>query len=73
MRLAIAREFLAAGYTIGEIIPLFQSQADFNPEKTRYYVEHAQKNPAKPFKCETIRKLGYCIKDCVKVKAVEVS
>ena len=64
MRLAIAREYLAAGYTIDEIIPLFQSQADFDPEKTRYYVEHAQKNPAKPFKCETIRKLGFCIPNC---------
>ncbi|MEM2263306.1 MAG: hypothetical protein QW160_03710 [Candidatus Bathyarchaeia archaeon] len=64
MRLAVAREFLAAGYTVEEVVPLFQSQPDFNPEKTRYYVEHAQKNPAKPFKCETIRTLGFCLESC---------
>jgi len=61
MRLAVAREYLAAGYSVDEIVPLFQNQPDFKPEKTRYYVEHAAKNPTKPFKCQTIRELGFCI------------
>jgi DNA primase large subunit len=64
MRLAIAREFLAAGYSVDEIVPLFKGQADFNPERTRYYVEHAARNPAKPFKCSTIRELGFCLPNC---------
>jgi hypothetical protein len=64
MRLAVAREHLAAGYSLEEIVQLFQAQPDYNPEKTRYYVQHAQKNPAKPFKCKTIRELGFCLTDC---------
>lgn len=64
MRLAIAREFLAVGYSVEDVVPLFSTQPDFNPEKTRYYVQHAQKNPAKPFKCSTIRELGFCLPNC---------
>lgn len=64
MRLAIAREYLNAGYSIDEIVPLFQNQPDFNPEKTRYYVENAARHPAKPFRCDTIRGLGFCLPDC---------
>ena len=68
MRLAVAREYLAAGYTVDEIVALFQSQPDYNPDKTRYYVQHAQKNPAKPFKCKTIRELGFCLPNCRRMK-----
>jgi len=64
MRLAVAREYLTAGYSVDETVQLFQNQPDYSEEKTRYYVEHAQKNPAKPFKCRTIRKLGFCLPDC---------
>jgi len=64
MRLAIARECLAAGCSVDEIVPLFQNQLDFNPNKTRYYVEHAAKNPAKPFTCRKIRELGFCLPNC---------
>jgi DNA primase large subunit len=64
MRLAVAREFLAAGYSVDEVVQLFKGQADFNPDKTRYYVEHAARNPAKPFRCETIRRLGFCLPSC---------
>jgi len=64
MRLAVAREHLAAGYSLEEIVQLLQAQPDYNPEKTRYHVQHAQKNPAKPFKCKTIRELGFCLTDC---------
>jgi len=71
MRLAIAREYLAAGYSIDEIVPLFQNQPDFNPNKTRYYVEHAAKHPTKPFTCQKIRELGYCLPNCGRVAAGE--
>jgi hypothetical protein len=64
MRLAVVREYLAAGYNTAEIVQLFRSQLDYNPEKTRYYVEYAQKNPAKPFRCKTIQALGFCLPDC---------
>jgi DNA primase large subunit len=64
MRLAVAREFLNAGYNMDEIIPLFKNQSDFKLEKTRYYVEHAAKNPTKPFTCQKIRELGYCLPNC---------
>jgi len=64
MRLAIAREFLNAGYSVDEIVPLFRNQSDFKPEKTRYYVEHAAKHPTKPFTCRKIRELGYCLPNC---------
>lgn len=61
MRLAVAREYLEADCSVDEIVPLFKSQPDYSPTKTRYYVEYAQKNPAKPFKCRTIQRLGYCL------------
>lgn len=61
MRLATAIELLNAGYTVDEVVSLFKSQPDFNPGKTRYYVEHALKRGYKPFKCSTIRRLGYCL------------
>ena len=64
MRLAVAREYLAAGCSINEVVSLFSGQNDFNPEKTRYYVQYAQRNSAAPFKCATIRKLGYCLPNC---------
>lgn len=64
MRLAIVREYQASGLQTEQIVQLFASQPNFNPEKTRYYVEHARKNPAKPFKCKTIRSLGFCLADC---------
>jgi len=38
-----------------------KAQRDFDAEKTRYYVEYAYKNPGRPFKCETICKLGFCL------------
>lgn len=63
MRLAIACEYLAAGYSVDEIVPLFQNQSDFNERKTRYFIEHAQKNNYKPFKCKKIREIGFCLEE----------
>jgi len=61
MRLAVACEFLNKGYSVDQIVDLFRSQRDFSEQKTRYYVEDAKKKAYKPFKCETIRKLGFCL------------
>jgi len=63
MRLAIACELLSKGYTVGEVTRFFASQPDYSEEKTRYFVEHAYKSGYKPFKCETIRELGFCLKN----------
>ena len=69
MRLAVACEFLNKGYTVGEVVELFRNQPDFNPSKTRYYVEDAKKKCYKPFKCETIRRLGYCLDEKCPLRA----
>ncbi|MEM0053273.1 MAG: hypothetical protein QXL89_03740 [Nitrososphaeria archaeon] len=61
MRLAITREYLSAGYSVDEIVQLFRRQPDFNERKTHYYVEYAANHSTRPFKCETIKQLGYCI------------
>ena len=61
MRLAIAVEHLHAGYSVDQIVSLFQHQTDFKEEKSRYFVEHALKSKYKPFKCSTIRALGFCL------------
>jgi len=61
MRLAIAIEFLHKGLPVDQIVDLFQNQADFNRERSRYYVEDAKRKGYKPFRCSTIRKLGFCL------------
>lgn len=61
MRIAVATEHLHAGYRIDEVVDLFKNQPDFNSKITRYYVEHLAKRGFKPFRCETIRKLGFCL------------
>lgn len=62
MRIAIATEFLSKGYSISEVTDLFRGQPDFeNGEKCRYYVEDIAKRGYKPFKCKTIRQLGFCL------------
>ncbi|MEM2026856.1 MAG: hypothetical protein QXT30_03735 [Candidatus Bathyarchaeia archaeon] len=67
MRLAIVREYQAAGYGVEQIIPLFQNQTDFDERKTRYYVEHAFQKRTPPFKCSTIKSLGFCLSEkCVR-------
>jgi hypothetical protein len=63
MRLAIATEYLNRGYTIENVVQLFQDQTDFNESKTRYFVEDAQRKGYNPFKCETIQTLGFCLGD----------
>ena len=61
MRLAIAVEHLHGGLTVDEVVRLFENQSDFNARKTQYFVEHAVKRGYKPLKCQTIRRLGFCL------------
>jgi hypothetical protein len=67
MRLAIVAEYLKRGSSVDQIIDLFRGQKDFNERKTRYFVEDAQHKGYKPFKCKTIKELGFCIKNECKI------
>jgi len=60
MRLAIAVECLNNGYTVDQVVALFQTQGDFDAKKTRAMVEHAKKRAYKPRKRETLQKYGFC-------------
>lgn len=61
MRLAIAVEYLHTSMSTEDVARLFAAQPDYDFEKSMYFVKHAQKNRYKPFKCKTIRKLGFCL------------
>jgi hypothetical protein len=61
MRHAIATEYLNKGFTVPQVADLFRSQVDFNEERSRYFVEDAQKKAYKPFKCSKIEELGFCL------------
>ena len=64
MRIAIAREYLTLGMPPTEVAMLFQTQKqDFDFKKSLYYVKYLERNPAKPFKCKTIRELGFCLEE----------
>jgi len=68
MRLAIAVEHLARGYSVEEVVELFKSQSDFNEAKSRYYVENALKKGYRPFRCRTIERLGFCLPGCERLR-----
>jgi hypothetical protein len=62
MRIAVVREYqhrLRSGPE--EIVLAFSSQADYDPERSRFYVKRLMEAPGRPFRCETIRRLGYCL------------
>lgn len=63
MRLAIAIEFLNAGWKTEDVAELFQNQHDYSFEKSRYMVEHALKRGYKPRKCRTIQAYGFCLEE----------
>ena len=63
MRLAIAVEYLAIKAPVEEISSLFESQKDYNKEKTKNQVKHALEKKYKPFQCKTIKELGYCLEN----------
>lgn len=67
MRLAIASEYKRCGYTDKEIVELFKTQKDFNPDVCLKHVESA--DPAKAASCKTIFEYGFCLTDCKLKKA----
>lgn len=60
MRLAAAVEYLNAGLPVDEVVWLFRGQGNFDEEKTRHYVQDAKDRGYKPFRRETLRRLGFC-------------
>lgn len=54
-RLALAIEAYHSGLEVEEIIKLFEPQADFDEEKTRYQIEHAINSGYRPFTCATLQ------------------
>lgn len=68
MRLAVAVEFLHADMKTEDVAKLFQAQPDFSLKRSFYFVRNAQKKRYKPFKCQTIRKLGFCLTNCKMTK-----
>lgn len=65
-RLALVIEAFWAGKKSNEIIDLFRKRHDFHEETTIYQVnwelEKIQREHLKPYRCETLIRLGYCIK-----------
>jgi len=64
MRLAVAVEFFNKAYTVDQTVPFFQNQPGFTPKRARYFIQDVKNRSYKPFKCETIRKLGFCLPEC---------
>ena len=64
VRIAVAVEYLRAGYTPQQTAELFKNQSDFNFEKSLYYVQDIMTRGYKPFRCQTIRELGFCLETC---------
>jgi hypothetical protein len=64
IRLAIAREYLKNGYSPEQTAELFKNQSDYSFEISLSYVHYALSNDCQPFKCSTIRDLGFCLENC---------
>lgn len=64
IRIAIAAEYLKAGFSLEQTAELFKNQTDFSFEKSVYYVQDILARKYKPFKCATIRELGFCLDNC---------
>ena len=64
MRIAVAAEFLNRGFSAEQTADMFKSQSDYSTEKSLYYVRDLLARSYRPFKCATIRKLGFCLQDC---------
>lgn len=64
IRIAIATEFLNKGFSAEQTAELFRTQIDFNYEKSLYFVRDILTRGYRPFKCGTIRKLGFCLQNC---------
>jgi hypothetical protein len=64
IRIAIAAEYLKAGFSLEQTAELFKGQTDYSFERSLYYVQDILTRKYKPFKCATIRELGFCLKNC---------
>jgi len=62
MRVAIASEYLAAGYSDVEIIRMFSHQSDFKASYTSYQIKNIKSKGRPPFRCATISEMGFCLK-----------
>jgi DNA primase large subunit len=62
MRLAIVAELRANGWSQSMIVDAFSRTPDFNRRITEDNVNYSIKRNYPPFKCDTIKSLGYCIK-----------
>jgi hypothetical protein len=67
-RVAIVTEYLNAGVKPRDIELLFRKQPDYDPEKTRYQIEHITKGKYKKFLCSTLENEGICIPSCPQAK-----
>ena len=63
MRHVIAVEFLHLGWRVEDVVQLFATQPDFDPEESRYQVSHARRQGYRTYTCEKIRGLGFCLED----------
>lgn len=64
MRVALVAECHAAGYSPEEIMEMFKRFRDYDERKTRYQVMDIIEGAYKPFRCRTIRELGFCLPEC---------
>jgi DNA primase large subunit len=67
-RFALVTFLLKIGYTPDRIVQIFTGTADFDPEKTKYQVEHIAglKGGRKRYEslsCASLRTLGLCRED----------
>ncbi|MFQ6081274.1 MAG: DNA primase small subunit domain-containing protein [Candidatus Bathyarchaeia archaeon] len=65
MKVAIVAEYHRAGLSQKQIELLFQNRPDpdYKPHRTRYQVKHILRGGYMPFRCSTIRILGYCLRE----------
>ena len=70
MRLSIASEYKAAGFSEDDVLPLFEHFDDFDEEKCRVQIQSA--DPSRTALCKTIRQLGYCLPECPKLLKGEI-
>jgi len=56
-RLAILLELINNNWSDEAIIDVFRNQSDFDPEKIRYFIDHAKRRQYKPFKTENLRRI----------------
>jgi len=61
LKLGLVVELRAERWSRDEIIGVFRRMEGFNERKTGEQVDHALRRGYKPFRCETINKLGGCL------------